>query len=166
MTIRPARAEEMPLVRELFLEYARSLNFSLCFQGFDDEVASLPGKYAEPTGVILLAMREEWLGQETGHSALGVVALRPLSNDSAEMKRLYVRPSARGLKLGRQLVEALEAAAVQRGYRSIKLDTTPDMQAAQALYRSMGFTVIPPYYDTTPCGSTCMEKQLALVPGL
>lgn len=150
MTIRPALPEEMHLVRALFLEYAQSLNFSLCFQGFDDEVANLPGKYAEPAGVILLALRES--------EALGVVALRPLGDGSAEMKRLYVRPAARGLTLGRQLVEALEAAAVQRGYHSIKLDTTPNMQAAQALYRSMGFTVIPPYYDTTPCGSTCMEK--------
>jgi putative acetyltransferase len=152
MTIRPARPEEMHLVRELFLEYARSLNFNLCFQGFDEEVSSLPGKYAEPAGVILLAIRES--------EPQGVVALRPLEDGSAEMKRLYVRPAARGLKLGKHLVETLETEARQRGYRSIKLDTTPDMQAAKALYQAKGFVEIPPYYDTTPCGSTCMEKVL------
>ncbi|MFO0813703.1 MAG: GNAT family N-acetyltransferase [Gemmatales bacterium] len=152
MTIRPAHPDEMHLVRALFLEYAESLGFSLCFQGFQQELDELPGKYGQPSGVLLLAF--------DGELPVGVVGLRPLSESSAEMKRLYIKPAARGHHLGRRLVERLEEEARQRGYRSIKLDTVPSMEAARELYVRMGFVTIPAYYDNSPCGSICMEKHL------
>ena len=152
--IRAATREEMHLVRELFLEYAASLGFSLCFQGFQQELDELPGKYGSPDGVILLALEQEKLA--------GTVALRRFDAESAEMKRLYVRPEYRGNQLGRQLAEAVLEAAKRVGYRSVKLDTVPSMKEARALYERMGFMKIPAYYDNAECGSICLEKQIAL----
>lgn len=151
--IRAARPDEMQIVRELFLEYAGSLGFSLCFQGFQQELDELPGKYAPPDGALLLAFEN--------NRAAGVVGLRKLNEHCAEMKRLYVRPVHRGKQLGRKLADAIIAEALDRGYQSIKLDTVPAMKEAQELYRKMGFRVIPPYYDNIACGSICMEKQIA-----
>ncbi len=152
MVIRPANFDEMHLVRQLFLEYAHSLGFSLCFQGFQQELDELPGKYAPPDGTLLLA----WENEE----AVGVVGLRRLDEYSAEMKRLYVRPDQRGKKLGRQLAESIIGEAKRLGYSSIKLDTVPAMKEARQLYVELGFVTIPAYYDNSACDSICMEKQI------
>lgn len=156
--IRPARfPEDIIEVQTLFQEYASSLNFSLCFQDFDKEVATLPGKYASPAGVILLA---DW------HNQLdGVVALRPLEADACEMKRLYVRPALRGRGVGRMLVEAVIAGATQRGYKRMRLDTIAElMPEAVALYRTFGFMEIPPYTPNPVPGAYFMELKLPAPP--
>lgn len=150
--IRTVRPEEMHLVRQLFLEYAQSLGFSLCFQGFQQELDDLPGKYAPPDGTLLLA----W---EAGE-AVGVVGLRRFDSTSSEMKRLYVRPDQRGKKLGRQLTQAIIQKAAMLGYHSIKLDTAPTMRAARQLYFDLGFIEVPPYYDNRELNSICMEKKI------
>ena len=135
-----AGAADIETVRELFLEYARALGFSLCFQGFDQELAALPGIYAPPDGRLLLARADA--------ETTGVVALRPLEPGICEMKRLYVRPAFRGKGIGEALVDRVIAEAKAIGYRKMRLDTIADrMQAAIALYRARGFVEIPAYYD-------------------
>lgn len=161
--------------RTLFAEYAASLpdsaQRSLRHQGFDAELANLPGKYAPPGGTILLASAIE-AGQPP--QWLGVVALRPLDpsglrpNDPTpicEMKRLYVRPAARGLGAGRALCEQLLAAAAAAGYRMMKLDTESDFAAAIGLYRSLGFIEIPRYNDDPEASTVWMGKALPVQPG-
>lgn len=130
----PKDADE---VNRLFREYADSLGVDLGFQNFDDEVTSLPGKYAPPGGRLLLA----WKGDDV----LGCIALRPLQDTTCEMKRLYVRPQARGMQLGRKLAGRLCDEARAAGYTRMCLDTLPTMATAQGLYRSMGFEPIDPY---------------------
>ncbi|CAN7205488.1 MULTISPECIES: GNAT family N-acetyltransferase [unclassified Variovorax] len=135
------KAAELPrdldTVRVLFREYAESLGIDLEFQGFEAEVAALPGKYEPPAGRILLAWR--------GTDALGCIALRPIDASTGEMKRLYVRPQARGEQLGRRLTERVCQEAREAGYARICLDTLPTMGAAQGLYQSLGFRSIEPY---------------------
>jgi ribosomal protein S18 acetylase RimI-like enzyme len=143
---------QLEAVRELFLEYARSLGFSLCFQGFDRELATLPGDYAPPSGCLLLAL-------EDGKAA-GCVGLRRIDDERCEMKRLYVRPEYRGRGLGRELAEKVVAEARKAGYRSMYLDTLPVMKKAQALYQSLGFSDCAPYYDNSCVGSRCMLREL------
>jgi ribosomal protein S18 acetylase RimI-like enzyme len=149
--IRPAAAHEMPTVAALFRDYAASLGVDLSFQGFEVEVTCLPGVYAPPAGSLLLAVPPP----------LGCVALRKLPEDGVcEMKRLYVSPNARGTGLGRALAVAAIEAAMRIGYRTMRLDTLPGMDAAQALYRDLGFETTPPYYDTPLAGSLFMCKTL------
>src|SRR4051794_33471383 len=118
--------------RELFLEYAAFLNVDLCFQGFQQELADLPGKYAPPRGALLLAMRGDHPG--------GCIALRPLDADICEMKRLFVRPAAQGHRLGKRLVNSIIAEARRLNYSAMRLDTLPGkMDIAIDLYRRAGF---------------------------
>ena len=128
---------EVGVARELFVEYAQSLNFSLCFQGFDQELATLPGSYVRPAGRLLLGLQN---GQ-----AVGCVALRPLEANGCEMKRLYVRPVARGTGLGASLAQRIVTEARAEGYTVMRLDTLPTMAKAIALYRRMGFVSIANY---------------------
>jgi putative acetyltransferase len=139
--------------RELFLEYAQSLGFSLCFQNFDQELAALPGDYAPPEGRLLLAMYE---GQ-----VAGCVAIHKLESGICEMKRLYLRPQFRGMKLGRVLVDAVMAEARQIGYQRMRLDTVePVMKDAVAMYRKIGFREIPAYCANPMAGALYMELDL------
>jgi putative acetyltransferase len=139
--------------RELFLEYAESLGFSLCFQGFDKELAGLPGDYAPPDGRLLLAECE---GQ-----VAGCIALHRLGSQVCEMKRLYLRPAFRGKGLGRALAERIITEARQVGYQRMRLDTVePVMKDAVALYRKLGFNEIAPYCTNPMAGAKYMELEL------
>jgi putative acetyltransferase len=139
--------------RELFLEYAQSLGFSLCFQGFDQELATLPGDYAPPEGRLLLAY---------SHAQLAAcVALHKLETGICEMKRLYLRPQFRGKGLGRALADRVIAEARQIGYQRMRLDTVePIMKDAVAMYRKIGFREIPPYRVNPMAGTIYMELLL------
>jgi len=150
--IREADNADVADMRTLFEEYAQSLGIDLGFQGFDQELASLPGAYASPAGRLLLAA--------DGASPVGCVAVRRLGDDACEMKRLYVRPEARGERLGRRLAEAAIAFGRAAGYRTMRLDTLPSMAEAHALYQELGFREIAPYrYNPVP-GTTFMELVL------
>jgi GNAT superfamily N-acetyltransferase len=139
--------------RELFLEYAQSLGFSLCFQNFDQELAGLPGDYAPPAGRLLLVEREDQLA--------GCVALHKLETEIGEMKRLYLRPQFRGKGLGRLLADRIIAEARQIGYQRLRLDTVePVMKDAVAMYRRMGFKEIAAYCSNPMAGALYMELQL------
>ncbi len=151
--------DDLAAIGALFREYAGSLGFSLDYQDFDAELAGLPGKYAAPAGALLLA--------HAGGEAAGCVALRPLGPGIAEMKRLYVRPAYRalrlpdGLSIGRTLARCVVEAARDAGHRRLRLDTIAGkMDAAVTLYRSMGFVDIPPYYPSPVPGTAYMELSL------
>jgi putative acetyltransferase len=150
-------AAQLGEARALLLEYKSSVGFDLCFQDFDREVAQLPGDYALPRGALLLAMSDE--------RPVGCVALRALDGRTCEMKRLYVRPEARGHGVGRLLCDAVIAAARARGYASMKLDTVPEMAGAIALYRALGFTPTDPYRHNPLPGALFMELALGPRPG-
>lgn len=140
-------------VRELFLEYAQSLGFSLCFQNFDQELAELPGDYAPPSGRLLLAELERELA--------GCVAMHKFGAGICEMKRLYLRPKFRGKGLGRMLAETIIAEASKLGYKSMRLDTVePVMKDAVAMYRRLGFREIAPYRANPMPGTLYMEVEL------
>lgn len=147
-------AADLPAVAALFRAYAASLPVDLAYQDFEAELAGLPGKYAPPSGALLLARRADG-------AAIGCVALRSLEADRvAEMKRLYVAPEGRGLGLGRRLVEAIVGAARRHGYRELRLDTLPTMTEAMALYERCGFEAMSPYYDTPVAGTRFMRRML------
>src|SRR5687768_641267 len=145
-SIRVAGAGDLPACRELFVEYERSLGVSLCFQGFEQELASLPGDYVLPGGGLWLAF--------PGDALAGCVALRPLGPGEGEMKRLYVRPAFRGRNLGEALARRAIEAAREAGYSTLKLDTLPSMAQAQRLYSRLGFVDVAPYNDN-PVRGVC-----------
>ncbi len=147
-------AEDIATASALFRAYAEALGIDLSFQNFEEELASLPGKYAPPKGALLLARR-------IAGEPLGCVAMRPMSEDGCcEMKRLYVTSAARGSGVGLALVEAIVAAARHAGYREMRLDTLPTMTTALWLYERHGFVRIEPYYDTPIAGTVFLAKQL------
>jgi ribosomal protein S18 acetylase RimI-like enzyme len=146
--------DRIDVVRALFREYERAIGVDLCFQGFAEELAALPGAYAPPRGRLLIAMIAD--------QPAGCVALRPLADGVAEMKRLYVRPAARalGLGLGRHLASAAIDAARALGNRAMRLDTLPSMTEAIALYHTLGFEEIPPYRTNPVPGALYFELRL------
>lgn len=152
----PTSAEELDATRTIFREYAEGLGVDLCFQGFEEELADLPGGYAAPRGVLLLA--------RVDGAIAGCCALRPLDTSdypgAAEMKRLYVRKAFRGFGLGRQLAEAVLDAARQAGHDCVLLDTLDDMEAARALYEDLGFQAIEPYYHNPIAGAHYLKVNL------
>jgi putative acetyltransferase len=150
-------AAQIAQIRELFLEYANSLGFSLCFQNFDQELATLPGDYGPPSGRLLLAVYEGQLA--------GCAALHPLDREICEMKRLYLRPPFRGKGLGRVLTQRVLQDACAIGYRRVRLDTVgPVMKDAVAMYRRMGFQEIAPYRTNPMPGTLYMELDLTKCP--
>lgn len=145
--------QDLAEVRAIFREYAASLDIDLSFQGFEAELAALPGKYAAPRGRVLLARIDD--------AVVGCVALRPLDDKGAcEMKRLYVRPTGRGQQLGRRLATRIVQFAKGAGYTRMRLDTLPAMHAAQELYASLGFTPIPAYVFNPVQGTQFLELDL------
>jgi len=148
--------QELEAARALFIEYADLLGEDLTFQGFDAELATLPGDYGEPRGTLLLA----WVDGEVA----GCCALRPIDDvdysNAAEMKRLFVRKAFRGFGLGRQLAEAVLEAGLRMGYTCVLLDTLDDMEAARALYEGLGFEEIPPYYHNPLPGAHYLKVVL------
>jgi GNAT superfamily N-acetyltransferase len=146
-------SDEIEAARVLFKEYEAWLGISLCFQNFDQELASLPGSYAAPNGRLLLIFEEEKLA--------GSIALRPIDDATCEMKRLFLRSEFRGKGLGRKVVELILKEARTIGYQRIRLDTLPGrMNDAISLYRSFGFREIDSYYDTPFADTLFMELKL------
>ncbi|MBB1599736.1 GNAT family N-acetyltransferase [Variovorax sp. UMC13] len=176
--ITPHAADELDALRAVFTEYAGGLGIDLSFQNFAEELAALPGDYAEPRGALLLALvaatdipaapehRPTMLRLADGRQAVvaGCCALRPLDSaddpNAAEMKRLYVRPGFRGLGLGRRLAEAILDAARTAGYACVLLDTLDDMESARTLYEDLGFVEVPPYYHNPIPGSHYLKVEL------
>lgn len=154
--VTPNTPELLALTRQIFREYASGLGVDLCFQGFEAELAGLPGDYAEPAGALLLCRVD-------GEIA-GCCALRPLLTvdypNAAEMKRLYVRKAFRRFGLGRQLVDMVLVAAQRAGYSCVLLDTLDDMESARSLYEDMGFESIAPYYHNPIPGAHYLKVDL------
>jgi putative acetyltransferase len=145
-------SEHVSVVRVLFEEYAAALGIDLAFQDFDRELDELPGEYVPPGGRLLLAL--------DGKDPAGCVGLRPFEPGVCEMKRLYVRPAHRSTGLGRSLAEAIVQAGRDAGYERMRLDTLPTMEAARALYRSLGFVEIEAYRPNPVHGTTYFELAL------
>jgi GNAT superfamily N-acetyltransferase len=151
--VSPARTpEDIAAVRELFLEYSESLDVDLCFEGFEEEVGTLPGAYRPPSGTLLLA--------RDANGAVGCAGLRRLAAGVAELKRVYVRPRGRGRGTGRRLVEAALDAARVAEYKTIQLDTLPSMTAAIALYATLGFHEILPPGPNPIAGTRYFQRRL------
>lgn len=132
-------------VRNLFLEYQQWLGIDLCFQGFEEELATLPGAYAPPNGAIFIAIEDK--------DVVGCVGIRPRRESEAELKRLYVKPGHQGHSIGKRLFHTAMSKAKSIGYTSIVLDTLPGMQAARFLYLAYGFKEIPAYYGNPEEGA-------------
>lgn len=152
----PITPFEFDELRAILREYAQSIQVDLCFQNFEDELATLPGEYVEPRGALLMA--------RINGELVGCCALRPLDNvdypNACEMKRLYVRKAYRQLGIGRQLVEAIMDCARQADYDCVLLDTLSDMESARALYQDLNFEEIPPYYHNPIEGAHYLKVQL------
>ena len=152
LTLVTQAGRDLDAVRDLFLEYGESLAFNTCFGGFDEELAGLPGDYAAPGGVLLLA-RE-------GSRVAGCIAVRPVDSETCEMRRLFVRPAFRGAGIGRSLAVTALTRAEGLGYHRMCLETLPTMMEARSLYASLGFRPCAPYYDNRAMGSDCFELLL------
>lgn len=144
--------KELKIVRELFMEYADSLNFNLEFQDFKSELKNLPGDYAQPSGCLLLAYDDDLL--------CGCVALRKFRDKACEMKRLYIKPCCRGKGIGKALAIRVIEEAYKKGYKKMVLDTIDTMQAAIALYRGLGFKEIKPYRENPVPGARFFKLDL------
>jgi putative acetyltransferase len=152
-TIAPVHSPgDLDVVRALFREYATTPDVGICVQGFDEEIAGLPGLYAEPRGTLLLA--------RVGPAAAGCVALKPVADATAEMKRLFVRGDFRGRKIGEALAMAIIDAARTRGYARLRLDTLPQMKEARVIYSRLGFAEVPPFNALPIAGAAYMELPL------
>ena len=145
-------SSDVDSIRGLFQEYADSLGVNLDYQGFDEELRNLPGPYSPPSGTLLLARKDD--------DVIGCVGVRALDSVTAEMKRLYVRPSGRGTGLGRTLAEAAIRFATVTGYERMRLDTLPQMGRAQELYRALGFMPIDAYRFSPVPGTVFLELVL------
>jgi GNAT superfamily N-acetyltransferase len=150
--IRPATSADLPHARAMLREYVEWIGLDLAFQEIDTELEGLPGDYAPPRGALFVAVE--------GPRYLAMIALRPLDRTTAEMKRLYVRPEARGRGLARQLITRLCDEARRLNYSEIRLDTLPKMGEAQAIYETYGFVDIEPYYETPIAGTRFMSKKI------
>jgi len=151
--IQAESSADLQHIRELFAEYVEWLGINLCFQNYEKELAELPGDYAPPTGRLLIAYEDQ--------EVAGCIALRNLGDGVCEMKRLYVRPAFRGERLGWKLVELVLEEARTIGYERIRLDTLPGkMDRAIAMYRTLGFKDIDPYYHNPVTGAAFMELVL------
>ncbi|HMC14521.1 MAG TPA: GNAT family N-acetyltransferase [Albitalea sp.] len=156
----PETPDLLEVTREIFREYAQSLDVDLCFQNFEHELATLPGEYAPPGGCLLLALVDNALA--------GCGAMRALPDsdyaNACEMKRLYVRPAFRRFGLGRVLAQALLDEAQRAGYSEVLLDTLDDMEAARGLYATLGFEEVPPYYYNPIPGAHYLKAVLGAAP--
>lgn len=156
LLISPADEAGWEATREILLEYSQSLAVDLGFQNFADELRDLPGDYAPPGGLMLLALVDG--------AVAGSGAFRPLPDadypNACEMKRLYVRPAFRRFGLGRTLAQALLDRATEAGYSSMLLDTLDDMEAARGLYESLGFAEVPPFYFNPVPGAHYLKADL------
>lgn len=155
--IPPDTPELIEAVRDIFREYAQSLGVDLCFQGFEAELAGLPGRYAREAGGCLLLASVD--GDIAGCGAFGNLPDADYPN-ACEMKRLYVRPAFRRFGLGRLLAQALMDDARSAGYSAVLLDTLDDMEAARSLYASLGFQGVPPYYFNPIPGAHYLKAEL------
>lgn len=153
-TIKVAQTEDDFLeAKKLFLEYAETLGFSLCFQGFDKELAQISTLYAVPTGVLLLLENTEGV-------AVGCVGVKKWQEEAGELKRLYIKSAEKGKGLGKWLMQAAFDEALKLGYKKLVLDTLPQMKEAVAMYEKYGFEKIKPYYENPIEGALYFEKKL------
>ena len=152
LQIRPATGADIPHVQQMLREYVEWIGLDLAFQEIDAELDGLPGDYAPPLGALFVAVE--------GDRYLAMIALRPIEGTVAEMKRLYVRPEARGRGLARRLIARLCEEAKRLNYTELRLDTLPMMGEAQALYEACGFVDIKPYYETPIVGTRFMGKKI------
>lgn len=163
LNIVPATAaKDLEDVRTLFGEYSKLVAEALCFQNFDQELEALPGAYAPPGGVLLIARDGDKAARSgSGDDAAGCVALRRLDADTGEMKRMYVREAYRGSGLGRRLAVAVIDEAKKRDCKRVVLDTLPKLASAIALYRDLGFRETAPYLACPTPGAICFELTVS-----